>query len=174
MADVLDSIVKGAPLADRDVGKTGGGGGDGDGDGSGEGAGAATGSGTPPKAGDPLSHTPSSPSMIYLNLLILEASLRAQYLQLRARRRHHSFFFTILTIWVSGIGYAFFLAPREDGRGVGGSVYYGVEAAEKFCLTGGIIAVVLVWVTGVWERGVKWPRRWFGVSNRGLRGFFCF
>ncbi|KAI5463405.1 Spo7-like protein-domain-containing protein [Mariannaea sp. PMI_226] len=149
MADDLDSIVKGATLPSHGVKD------------------AAT------KIGDPLNHTPSSPSMIYLNLLILEASLRAQFLELRARKRHHTFFLTLLTLWIAFFGYALFFAPREDGQGVGGSIYWAVEGAEKVCFMGGIITAVLVWATGIWERGIRWPRRWFVISNRGLRGFNC-
>ncbi|KAJ9138896.1 Sporulation-specific protein spo7 [Pleurostoma richardsiae] len=160
MADSIDSIVKGTGhlSSAENVAKT---------------SGTSGVTPTSGKPGDPLSHTPSSPSMIYLNLLILEASLRAQYLELRARRRHHTFFLTLLSLWVLGFGYALFLAPREDGRGVGGSVYWVVEVTEKVCFMGGIITAILVWGTGIWERGMRWPRRWFGVSNRGLRGFNC-
>lgn len=111
--------------------------------------------------------------MIYLNLLILEASLRAQYLELRARRRHHSFFLVLLTLWTIGFGWALFLAPREDGRGLGGSVYWMVESTERICFLGGVMTAVLVLPVGIWERGVRWPRRWFAVSNRGLRNFNC-
>jgi hypothetical protein len=176
MADSLDSIVKGAPVSlpgGQDPAET-----------------AANVGGTTPitpspskpdnynnsnnsKTGDPLSHTPSSPSMIYLNLLILEASLRAQYLELRARRRHHTFFLSLLTAWTAFFGYALFLAPREDGQGVGGSVYWVVETTERMCFLGGVMTALLVWATGIWERGVRWPRRWFTLSNRGLRGFNC-
>lgn len=158
MADELDSIVKGTASAPTEKAA----------------ANVATTSGVTPASGkpnDPLSHAPSSPQMIYLNLLILEASLRAQYLELRARRRHHTFFLVILALWIVGFGYALFLAPREDGRGVGGSVYWGVEMIEKLCFMGGIITAGLVWATGIWERGVRWPRRWFPISNRGLRAF---
>lgn len=122
---------------------------------------------------DPLAHLPSSPPQIYLNLLILEASLRAQYLELRARRRQHTFFLTLLALWTGYFAYALFLAPREDGSGVGGSVYWVVEMTEKMCLMGGIVTGVLVWGTGQWERGIRWPRRWVGTTNRGLRGFNC-
>jgi len=162
MADSLDSIVKGAPVAlpGRDLPKTVGGT-------------SPIASSTTGKTGDPLSHTPSSPAMIYLNLLILEASLRAQYLELRARRRHHTFFLSILSLWTVGFGYALFLAPREDGSGVGGSVYWMVETTERMCFLGGAMTAMLVWATGIWERGVRWPRRWFAVSNRGLRAFNC-
>ncbi|KND88778.1 Sporulation-specific protein SPO7 [Tolypocladium ophioglossoides CBS 100239] len=159
MADDLDSIVKGASVAaPGDV---------------------RSGPGTTPilpvagRQGDPLNHAPSSPSMVYLNLLILEASLRAQFLELRARKRHHTFFIAVLTLWVAFFGYQLYFAPREDGRGVGGSIYWAVEGAQKVCFMGGIITAVLVWATGIWDRGIRWPRRWFAISNRGLRGFNC-
>lgn len=125
------------------------------------------------KSTDPTNNAPNSPSMIYLNLLILEASLRAQFLELRARRRHHTFFFALLTIWVTYFGYQLFFRPREDGVGVGGSIYWAVEGAQKVCFMGGIITAILVWAVGIWERGIRWPRRWFAISNRGLRGFNC-
>ncbi|KAI1109190.1 Spo7-like protein-domain-containing protein [Nemania sp. NC0429] len=157
MADSIDSIVKGAPQPGREpkpppIGTSG--------------VDAA-------KPLDPLHSAPSSPSMIYLNMLILEASLRAQYLDLRARRRKHTFFLSLLSVWLAGFGYALFLAPREDGSGVGGSVYWVVDMAEKVCFIGGIVTGILVWATGIWDRGIRWPRRWFAVSNRGLRAFNC-
>lgn len=145
----LDQIVKGAPQFDTQVADTTSG------------------------VADPLAHLPSSPPQIYLNLLILEASLRAQFLELRARRRQHTFFLTLLALWTSYFAYALFLAPREDGSGVGGSVYWVVEVTEKVCLMGGVVTAMLVWGTGQWERGIRWPRRWVGITNRGLRGFNC-
>ena len=118
---------------------------------------------------NPLMMLPSSPPLIYLNLLILEASLRAQYLTLRARRRQHTFFLFLLSSWITYFVYALFLRPREDGRGVGGSVYWMVETAEKMALMGGLVTAILVWGTGQWERGIRWPRRWLATANRGLR-----
>ncbi|KAL9599960.1 MAG: hypothetical protein Q9219_003522 [cf. Caloplaca sp. 3 TL-2023] len=125
----------------------------------------------PPRqqSSDPVASLPSSPPQIYLNLLILEASLRSQYLSLRARRRQHTFFLLLLTAWIAGFFYALFLRPREDGSGVGGSVYWVVETAEKVALTGGVVTGILLWGTGQWDRGVRWPRRWLGIANRGLR-----
>ncbi|KAI2607083.1 Spo7-domain-containing protein [Hypoxylon fragiforme] len=157
MTDSIDSIVKGAPQPGQNV--------------------RSPPIGTSPigveKPGDPLKHTPSSPSMIYLNMLILEASLRSQYLELRARRRKHTFFLSLLCLWLAGFGYALFFAPREDGSGVGGSVYWVVDMTEKVCFISGIFTGILVWATGIWERGIRWPRRWFSICNRGLRGFNC-
>ena len=120
-------------------------------------------------ASDPLATLPSSPSQIYLNLLIVEASLRSQYLTLRARRRQNTFFLLLLSIWIAGFSYLLFLHPREDGSGVGGSVYWVVEMGEKVALMGGLVTGILVWGTGQWDRGVRWPRRWVGITNRGLR-----
>lgn len=158
MADDIDSIVKGAPIAAPSLKGT---------------AGPTPIAPASGKEGDPTNHAPSSPSMVYLNLLILEASLRAQFLELRARRRHHTFFLTLLTLWVVFFGYKLYFAPREDGRGVGGSIYWALEGAQKVCFMGGIITAILVWGTGIWDRGIRWPRRWFAISNRGLRGFNC-
>ena len=122
---------------------------------------------------DPLSSLPSSPCQIYLNLLILEASLRAQYLALRARRRQHLFVLMLLGAWVIYFSYALFLRPREDGKGVGGSPYWVVDMAEKVALMGGVLTGMLIWATGQWERGFRWPRRWISVANRGLRSMNC-
>ena len=111
----------------------------------------------------------SSPPQIYLNLLILEASLRSQYLHLRDRRRQNTFFLFLLFIWITGFSYLLLLHPREDGSGVGGSVYWVIETGEKVALMGGVVTGVLVWGTGQWDRGMRWPRRWVGITNRGLR-----
>ena len=124
---------------------------------------------TPALPSDPLATLPSSPPQIYLNLLILEASLRSQYLTLRDRRRQNTFFLLLLTLWVAWFAYLLFLRPREDGSGVGGSVYWVVEMGEKVALMGGVVTGILIWGTGQWERGVRWPRRWVGIANRGLR-----
>ena len=119
---------------------------------------------------EPASDQPStSPSFTYLDLLILEASLRSQYLTLRDRRRQNVFFIFLLSIWVAAFAYLLFLRPREDGSGIGGSVYWVVETSEKVALMGGMVTAVLIWGTGQWERGVRWPRRWLSVANRGLR-----
>ena len=126
-----------------------------------------------PSTPDPTANLPSSPPQIYLNLLILEASLRSQYLTLRARRRQNTFFLLLLALWNAFFFYALFLQPREDGSGIGGSVYWMVEMTEKVALMGGVVTGILVWGTGQWERGVRWPRRFVGVTNRGLRTMNC-
>ncbi|KAK8217144.1 Nem1-Spo7 phosphatase regulatory subunit [Zalaria obscura] len=125
----------------------------------------------PSSANDPTFHLPSSPAQIYLNLLILEANLRAQYLSLRARLRLHLLLMAALALWTLTFTYLLFLRPREDGKGTGGSPYWVVDMGEKVGWVGGVVTGSLVWGTGMYERGVRWPRRWVGVTNRGLRGF---
>ena len=124
-----------------------------------------------PSLNDPTSHLPSSPPQIYLNLLILESSLRAQYLSLRARLRLHLLLLGALALWTLIFTYLLFLRPREDGNGTGGSVYWVVDTGEKMGFVGGAVTWGLVWATGIWERGIRWPRKWVGITNRGLRGF---
>lgn len=118
---------------------------------------------------DPLSTLPSSPPQIYLNLLILEASLRSQYLTLRARQRLHTFFLLLLACWIAIFTYLLFFRAREDGKGVGGSPYWVIDMGEKVGFMGGVLTLLLVWATGQWERGISWPRRWAATTNRGLR-----
>ncbi|ETN43556.1 uncharacterized protein HMPREF1541_02715 [Cyphellophora europaea CBS 101466] len=118
-----------------------------------------------------LSALPSSPPQIYLNLLILESSLRSQYLHLLSRRRLNTFFTLSVTLWNAFFLYALFLRPREDGVGIGGSIYWVIEVSEKLALMGGLVTALLIWATGQWERGVRWPRRWLSTTNRGLRVF---
>lgn len=125
----------------------------------------------PPAINDPLSSLPSSPECIYQNLLILEASLRAQHLSLRNRLRLYLILMTALAAWLSAFTYFLFLRPREDGRGAGGSPYWVVDMAEKLGWVGGVVTACLVWATGMWDRGVRWPRRWVVITNRGLRPF---
>ncbi len=124
----------------------------------------------PPVVSDPTSLLPSSPPQIYLNLLILEASLRSQYLTLRARRRQNTFVLTLLAVWIGFCFYLLWLRPREDGKGIGGSQYWLVDMLQKVGFITGVVTALLFWATGQWERGVRWPRRWIGVANRGLRG----
>jgi hypothetical protein len=123
-----------------------------------------------PSIADPTTLLPSAPPQIYLNLLILEASLRSQYLTLRARRRQNTFVLTLLTIYLFVFFDLIFLRPREDGKGRGGSQYWMVDMLQKVGFITGVVTALLFWATGQWERGVRWPRRWVGVANRGLRG----
>ena len=52
----------------------------------------------------------------------------------------------------------------------GGSPYWIIDTSEKIGWTSGVVTALLFWATGQWERGVRWPRRWMAITNRGLRG----
>ncbi|KAF1992202.1 hypothetical protein K402DRAFT_300582, partial [Aulographum hederae CBS 113979] len=165
MSSSLDQIVKGAPPPNLSLPAI---------------ANSASPSGTPSESRtptptpspDPASLLPSSPPQIYLNLLILEASLRTQYLTLLSRRRTNSQVLLALCLWLLYFSYCVFLSPRPDGL-VGGSVYWAVDVSQKIALLGGAVMGFLFWGTGQWERGIRWPRRWVGTTNRGLRGWNC-
>lgn len=125
----------------------------------------------PGSTNDPRDALPSSPPQIYSNLLILESSLRLQYISLRTRLRLHLLLFGALIAWVTLFTYLLFFRPREDGSGVGGSVYWVLEGAEKIGWCSGTVTLLLFWGTGMYERGVRWPRKFISITNRGLRGF---
>jgi hypothetical protein len=120
---------------------------------------------------DPRDSHPSSPPQIYLNLLILESSLRLQYLSLRARLRLHLLLLTALIAWVLTFTYLLYFRPREDGSGVGGSVYWVLETTYKLAWGGGVVTALLVYFTGLYDRGIRWPRKFTSTTNRGLRQF---
>ena len=105
----------------------------------------------PPVLSDPTSLLPSSPPQIYLNLLILEASLRSQYLTLRARRRQNTFVLTLLAVWIGFCFYLLWLRPREDGKGIGGSQYWLVDMLQKVGFITGVVTALRDWTMG--ERG---------------------
>lgn len=93
---------------------------------------------------DPRDSHPSSPPQIYLNLLILESSLRLQYLSLRARLRLHLLLLAALIAWILTFTYLLYFRPREDGSGVGGSVYWVLETTYKLAWGGGVVTALLV------------------------------
>ncbi|KAF3904890.1 hypothetical protein ABW20_dc0107368 [Dactylellina cionopaga] len=112
---------------------------------------------------NPLDTHPTSPPTIYLNLIILEASLRAQYQRLHLRRRKYTFFLILLCLWT---GY-FFNAVYITGP----SPYSIISTFEKLCLIGGIVTGLLFWMSGLYAKTMIWPRRLVGNVNKGLRMF---
>ncbi|EPS43460.1 hypothetical protein H072_2548 [Dactylellina haptotyla CBS 200.50] len=112
---------------------------------------------------NPLDSHPTSPPTIYLNLIILEASLRAQYQRLHLRRRKYTVFLLLLCLWT---GY-FFNAVYI----VGPSPYSIISTFQKLCLIGGIVTGLLFWMSGLYAKTMIWPRRLVGNVNKGLRMF---
>lgn len=110
---------------------------------------------------NPLETVPSSPTQIYLNLLILEASLRSQYLRHLSRRRKFTFFLAVLCLWTAFFAYQFFV--------LGGSPYYYISHFEKLGLGGGVVTGVLYYATGLYHTTIVESRRFVAITNRGLR-----
>lgn len=112
---------------------------------------------------NPLETAPSSPSQVYLNLLILEASLRSQYLHHLSRRRKFTFFLILLFCWITFFVHRIYV--------LGGSPYYYVSHLEWLGLLGGSVTGTLYYATGLYQKTIVEPRRFVYTANRGLRGF---
>lgn len=105
---------------------------------------------------------PSSPVQIYRGMLILEESLRAQYVTLRTRRYKYMLFCTVLMIWTAYFYYGVF---------VNYSVYTSVHLFHKLCLTIGIVTLGLFYISGQYSKTMVYPRRFLPNTNKGLRQF---
>ncbi|CAZ84116.1 unnamed protein product [Tuber melanosporum] len=112
---------------------------------------------------NPLDSAPCSPPQVYLNLLILEASLRSQYLHHLARRRKSTLFLLLLSLWLGFFFYRLFLLAR--------SPYYYLSLLERIGFGGGVVTAFLYYATGLYHRSIVEPRRFVYLANRGLRGF---
>ena len=118
---------------------------------------------TPKPPSNPLDAAPSSPQQIYLNLLILEASLRSQYLTLTLRRRKYTFFTLLCILWSLYFGYALFV--------LGPSPYAYVSVLQKLALGAGVVTLGLFWLSGLQRKTMVFPRKFVGNTNKGLRQF---
>ncbi|KAI5783180.1 Spo7-like protein-domain-containing protein [Peziza echinospora] len=119
---------------------------------------------TPLHPTNPLDTAPSSPQQIYLNLLILEASLRSQYLTLTLRRRKYTFFFLLLLIWTLYFFTTLFILS-------GPSPYYYISLLQKLCFLAGAVTLGLFYLSGLYKRTLVYPRKFVGNTNKGLRQF---
>ena len=50
-------------------------------------------------------------------------------------------------------------------------MYWVLETIEKLGWCSGIVTLFLFCGTGMYERGVRWPRKFVSTTNRGIRGF---
>ncbi|PWW72544.1 hypothetical protein C7212DRAFT_286185 [Tuber magnatum] len=112
---------------------------------------------------NPLDSAPCSPPQVYLNLLILEASLRSQYLHRLARRRKSTAFLLLLFLWVGFFFCRLFFLGRSPN--------YYLSLLERIGFGGGLVTACLYYATGLYHRSIVEPRRFVCLANRGLRGF---
>ncbi|KAJ8102313.1 Spo7-like protein-domain-containing protein [Lipomyces tetrasporus] len=105
---------------------------------------------------------PSSPTQIYRNMLILEESLRSQYITLRVRRYKYTLFCALLVTWTVYFYYGVFIWY---------SVYAYVHLIHKLCLMIGVVTLSLFYLSGLYSKTMVFPRRFISNSNKGLRQF---
>ncbi|KAK9246241.1 Sporulation/nuclear morphology [Lipomyces tetrasporus] len=111
---------------------------------------------------DPMDTIPSSPTQIYRNMLILEESLRSQYITLRVRRHKYTLFCALLVTWTVYFYYGVFIWY---------SVYAYVHLIHKLCLMIGVVTLSLFYLSGLYSKTMVFPRRFISNSNKGLRQF---
>ncbi len=99
---------------------------------------------------------------VYHNLLILEQSLRHQYVELRARRYKYLAFLVLLLAWIGIFFYAVFVSSIS---------YAYVDLLNRICLGSGVISGVLFRLTGLYEKTLVYPRKFVPITNKGLRQF---
>lgn len=109
----------------------------------------------------PPSPTPQTPSEVYSNLLILEESLRQQYVHLRnTQRKYSTFYFVLVSLTVYFVYTQ--LVP---------SLYSYVLFFHRFCLIATLATLGLFHLSGMYTKKLVYPRKFLYNSNRGLRAF---
>ncbi|KAK9485234.1 Sporulation/nuclear morphology [Lipomyces starkeyi] len=114
------------------------------------------------KVSDPMDAIPSSPTQIYRNMLILEESLRSQYIALRLRRYKYTLFCGLLVLWTVYFYYGVFIWY---------SVYAYVHLFHKLCLMIGVVTLSLFYLSGLYSKTMVYPRKFLSNTNKGLRQF---
>ncbi|KAK9469782.1 Sporulation/nuclear morphology [Lipomyces arxii] len=111
---------------------------------------------------DPMDTIPSSPTQIYRNMLILEESLRSQYITLRFRRYRYTLFCAFFVLWTAYFYYGVFICY---------SMYSYVHLIHRLCLMIGIITLSLFYLSGLYSKTMVYPRKFLLNTNKGLRQF---
>ncbi|EPX71553.1 Nem1-Spo7 complex regulatory subunit Spo7 [Schizosaccharomyces octosporus yFS286] len=99
---------------------------------------------------------------VYHNLLILEASFRKTYLQLRSRRRKYLAFYISMLTWNVYFSYRVFFRA---------SLYSLIDLIYKLCLLSGIVTMLLFYVLGLYRSSIAYPSRYIQQTNKALRLF---
>ncbi|KAK9240029.1 Sporulation/nuclear morphology [Lipomyces kononenkoae] len=115
-----------------------------------------------PKVSDPMDSIPASPTQIYRNMLVLEESLRSQYIALRVRRYKYTLFCALLVLWTLYFYYGVFIWC---------SVYAYVHLFHKLCLMIGVVTLSLFYLSGLYSKTMVYPRKFLSNTNKGLRQF---
>lgn len=107
----------------------------------------------------PVEPAPYHPANVYRNLLIMEESLRTEYVQLRFTRRIYSIFFLCLIAGTVVLSYYVFLDP---------SIYRGVHFFNRLGLMILSVTIVLFYISGSYSTTLVHSRRFIHNTNKGL------
>ncbi|KAK9456595.1 Spo7-like protein-domain-containing protein [Dipodascopsis uninucleata] len=105
---------------------------------------------------------PSSPAQIYRNMLILEESLRNQYIEMKTRRLKYTLFCAGLILWTGYFYYGVFIWY---------SIYTYVHLFHQLCLTIGVVTSLLYYLSGMYSKTMVYPRKFLSNTNKGIRQF---
>lgn len=102
------------------------------------------------------------PQQIFSTLMIMEESLRRQYVELAVSRRRHVLFFFGLVIAAVYYSYAVFVAP---------SMYWVLNVVDRLLVFTCYITLGLFYLTGLYRRAFVVAPRFVSDANKGLRLF---
>ncbi|ODV92640.1 hypothetical protein CANCADRAFT_43236 [Tortispora caseinolytica NRRL Y-17796] len=104
----------------------------------------------------------AKPETMFPDLLIIEESLRAQFLILRNRRRMYIIFLTAIYLWIFYFVYAVFISPSQ---------YAYFIFFNRISLVFGVVSWTIFYLSGMYSRGITYPRRFIPHANKALRQF---
>jgi Spo7-like protein len=102
------------------------------------------------------------PLQTFRNLLIMEQSLRQQYVAMAVSRRKHVLFFSFLILSSLYFGYAMFINP---------SIYRLVNFFDQLMFMASIVILGLFYLTGLYTKAFVYSPRFIHNANKGLRPF---
>lgn len=112
-----------------------------------------------------LSHEPPSPSHpanVFRNLLIMEESLRVEYVQIRYTRRKYTLFVVLLIASTLYFAYTVFIDP---------SIYRVIHFFNRLFLMISLVTIVLFYISGSYTKTLVHSRKFIHNTNKGLREF---
>lgn len=105
---------------------------------------------------------PSHPANVFRNLLIMEESLRVEYIQLRYTRRKYTLFVMLLIASTLYFAYTLFIDP---------SIYRVIHFFNRLFLMISLVTIVLFYISGSYTKTLVHSRKFIHNTNKGLRGF---
>lgn len=105
---------------------------------------------------------PRHPLNTFKNLIVMEESLRQQYIAMAISRKKHVLFFSFLVLSSTYFGYAMFINP---------SIYRLVNFFDQLMFMASIVILGLFYLTGLYTKAFVYSPRFIHNANKGLRPF---